>query len=140
MSAAVARATLVEGECSYPRNPPVALSASARQHRAILLCQAVPCGDIAIQAREIASVEDIPHRRLEVVVVERRALAPDVVGVWLQPTDNERLNWLPGQYLDVILEDGKHRPFLDRERPTRGWQDRTARSPRAGRWIHLMGV
>lgn len=105
------KATLVEGECSYPRNPPVALSASARQHRAILLCQAVPCGDIAIQAREIASVEDIPHRRLEVVVVGRRALAPDVVGVWLQPTDNERLNWLPGQYLDVILEDGKHRPF-----------------------------
>jgi CDP-4-dehydro-6-deoxyglucose reductase, E3 len=105
------KATLVEGQCSYPRNPPAALSAPARTRRAILLCQAVPCGDIAIQAREIASVEDIPHRRVEVVVVERRTLAPDVVGVWLQPLDGDRLNWLPGQYLDVILEDGKHRPF-----------------------------
>ncbi|SEO99019.1 CDP-4-dehydro-6-deoxyglucose reductase [Luteibacter sp. UNC138MFCol5.1] len=105
------KATLVEGACSYPRNPPVALSATARLHHAILLCQAVPEGDIAIQAREIASVEDIPHRRLEVEVVERAALAPDVVGVWLQPLDGDRLNWLPGQYLDVILEDGRHRPF-----------------------------
>ncbi len=105
------KAMLVEGECSYPRNPPVALSASARAHHAILLCQAVPCGDIAIQAREIASVEDIPHRRVETEVVERRALAPDVVGVWLRPLAGDRLNWLPGQYLDVILDDGRHRPF-----------------------------
>jgi CDP-4-dehydro-6-deoxyglucose reductase len=105
------KATLVEGECRYPRNPPVALSGAARSRRAILLCQAVPCGDIAIQAREIASVEDIPHRRVDTEVVERRALAPDVVGVGLRPLDGTRVNWLPGQYLDVILDDGKHRPF-----------------------------
>lgn len=105
------KAVLVEGECGYPRNPPAALSAPARTRRAILLCQAVAKGDIAIQAREIASVEDIPHRRLQVETVERRALAPDVVGVWLKPLDDDRLNWLPGQYLDVILDDGRHRPF-----------------------------
>jgi CDP-4-dehydro-6-deoxyglucose reductase len=105
------KATLVEGECSYPRNPPTALSGPARMRHAILLCQAVPRGDITIQAREIASVEDIPHRRAETVVIERRMLAPDVVGIWLTPLGDDRLNWLPGQYLDVILEDGKHRPF-----------------------------
>ncbi|MBB3226147.1 CDP-4-dehydro-6-deoxyglucose reductase [Luteibacter sp. Sphag1AF] len=105
------KATLVEGECAYPRNPPVALSAAAQRHHAVLLCQAVPCGDLVIEAREIASVEDIPHRRVEVAVSERRMLAPDVVGVWLVPVDGTRVNWLPGQYLDVILEDGKHRPF-----------------------------
>ncbi|TCV96064.1 CDP-4-dehydro-6-deoxyglucose reductase [Luteibacter rhizovicinus] len=105
------KATLVEGECAYPRNPPVALNAVARSHHAVLLCQAVPCGDLVIEAREIASVEDIPRRRVEVEVIERSTLAPDVVGVWLRPTDGGRLNWLPGQYLDVVLEDGKHRPF-----------------------------
>jgi len=102
---------LVEGECAYPHSPPVGLSASAVAHHAILTCQAVPCGDIAIQAREIASVEDIPHRRVATEVVERRELAPDVVGVWLRPLHGDRLNWLAGQYLDVVLDDGKHRPF-----------------------------
>jgi CDP-4-dehydro-6-deoxyglucose reductase, E3 len=105
------KATLVEGTCAYPYNPPVGLSASARAHHGILMCQAVPCGDIAIQAREIASVEDIPHRRVEVEVAGRRLLAPDVVGLWLRPLDGEPLRWLPGQYLDVVLPDGKHRPF-----------------------------
>ncbi|KAG9605876.1 hypothetical protein KCV01_g5905, partial [Aureobasidium melanogenum] len=105
------KATLVEGSCAYPHNPPVALTADAQAHGAILLCQAVPQGDIAIRAREIASVEDIPHRRVLTEVVERRELAPDVVGVWLRPLDGDRLNWLAGQYLDVVLDDGKHRPF-----------------------------
>lgn len=103
-------ATLLSGHCDYPRNPPAALSRTG-QRDAILMCQAVPRDDLVIQAREVISVEDIPHRRLDVVVAERRMLAPDVVGVWLRPTDGQRLNWLPGQYLDVVLEDGKHRPF-----------------------------
>lgn len=105
------KATLVEGACEYPHSPPVALSASAVAHHAILTCQAVPRGDVAITAREIASVEDIPHRRVQTEVVERRALAPDVVGVWLKPLHGDRLNWLSGQYLDVVLEEGKRRPF-----------------------------
>ena len=105
------KAILVEGVCDYPRNPPVALGEGARADGAILLCQAVPRGDIAIRAREIASVEDIPHRRVDVEVVARRELAPEVVGVWLKPVDGSRLNWLPGQYLDVVLDDGRHRPF-----------------------------
>lgn len=113
------KATLVEGDCGYPHHPPVALSASESEQHAILLCQAVPRGDIAIRVREIASVEDIPHRRLDTTVAERRLLAPDVVGIWLKPTDGQRLNWLPGQYLDVILEDGKHRPFSIASGPRR---------------------
>jgi CDP-4-dehydro-6-deoxyglucose reductase len=105
------KATLLEGQTSYPRNPPVALSSAARAHHAILLCQAVPCGDLVIEAREVASVEDIPHRRLAVEVVDRQLLAPDVVGVKLSPVDAEPLRWLAGQYLDIVLDDGKHRPF-----------------------------
>jgi CDP-4-dehydro-6-deoxyglucose reductase len=104
------KALLLEGECTYPRNPPLALGAGDGRH-AVLLCQAVPCGDLVIEAREVASVEDIPRRRLDVEVVDRRLLAPDVVGVTLLPLDGERLRWLPGQYLDIVLESGKHRPF-----------------------------
>jgi CDP-4-dehydro-6-deoxyglucose reductase len=106
------KATLLEGECAYPRNPPLALSGSSLARHAVLLCQAVPLGDLLIEAREVTSVEDVVRRQLRVTVVERRQLAPEVIGLVLQPAAGEAgLNWLPGQYLDVLLEGGKRRPF-----------------------------
>ena len=106
------KATLLQGHCEYPRNPPLALSGSPPAQRAVLLCQAVPVSDLRIEAREVPSVEDIARRRLQVVVTEKRTLAPDVTGLRLLPAPGElRLNWLPGQYLDVLLEGGKRRPF-----------------------------
>jgi CDP-4-dehydro-6-deoxyglucose reductase, E3 len=106
------KATLLEGRCEYPRNPPTALSASARAQHAVLLCQAVPTSDLLLEAREVTSVADIARRQLSVVVTDRWRLAPDVIGLRLLPDAGEsRLNWLPGQYLDVLLEDGKRRPF-----------------------------
>lgn len=106
------KATLLAGQCDYPRNPPVALSGSAVAQHAMLLCQAVPTTDLLIAAREVTSVEDIARRTLTVEVAGKRPLAPDVTGLTLLPAAGEApLNWLPGQYLDVLLEQGKRRPF-----------------------------
>ncbi|MDO1529368.1 2Fe-2S iron-sulfur cluster-binding protein [Fulvimonas sp. R45] len=106
------KATLLEGQCGYPLNPPLALDAHERAQHAVLLCQAVPADDLLLEAREVVSVEDVARRRLRVRVAERRALAPDVTGLVLLPQDEEaRLRWLPGQYLDVLLDDGQRRPF-----------------------------
>ncbi|MFC5742649.1 2Fe-2S iron-sulfur cluster-binding protein [Dyella tabacisoli] len=106
------KAILLEGACGYPRNPPLALSGSSPARHAVLLCQAVPLGDLLIEAREVTSVEDIARRQLGVQVVGKQQLAPDVIGLLLQPAPGETgFNWLPGQYLDVLLDDGKRRPF-----------------------------
>jgi len=106
------KATLLAGRCEYPRNPPLALDADERAHHAVLLCQAVPASDLLLEAREVASVEDIACRRLTVRVAEKRPLAPDVTGLHLLPADGQpRLQWLPGQYLDVLLDEGRRRPF-----------------------------
>lgn len=106
------QATLLKGHCTYPRNPPLALSAQEQSQHAVLLCQAVPCSDLLIDAREVPSVEDIARRQLDVVVAEKWMLAPDVVGVRLLPAPGERaLQWLHGQYLDVLLPEGRRRPF-----------------------------
>lgn len=112
------KATLLQGRCEYPRNPPLALSADAVAHHAVLLCQAVPLTDLLLEAREVPSVEDIVRRQLGVEVVDKWRLAPDVIGVRLRPERGERrLRRLPGQYLDVVLEDGRHRPFSIANRP-----------------------
>jgi CDP-4-dehydro-6-deoxyglucose reductase len=106
------KATLLQGHCEYPRNPPLALSASALAHRAVLLCQAVPTSDLLLEAREVTSVEDIARRQLGMVVTDKWQLAADVTGLRLLPAHGERrLNRLPGQYVDVLLEEGKRRPF-----------------------------
>jgi CDP-4-dehydro-6-deoxyglucose reductase len=106
------KATLLEGRCHYPRNPPAALDARDRVQHAVLLCQAVPLSDLLVQAREVTSVEDIARRQLDVRVKRKWQLAPDVIGLQLRPAISEqRLNWLPGQYLDVLLDEGRRRPF-----------------------------
>ena len=92
----------------------------------MLLCQAVPASDLLLEAREVASVHDVARRQLDVVVAEKWALAPEVTGLRLLPLDGgARLNWLPGQYLDVLLPDGKRRPFS------------IANGPQADRMIEL---
>ncbi len=106
------KATLLEGRCEYPRNPPAALSGTSPSQHAILLCQAVPMENLLIEAREVTSVEDIARRQLDVVVARKWMLAPDVIGLHLQPAAGQpRLQWLPGQYLDVLLDEGRRRPF-----------------------------
>ena len=106
------KATLLEGECAYPRNPPVGLDASAIAHHAVLLCQAVPASDLLLKAREVPSVAEMARRQLDVLVAEKWRLAPDVIGLRLLPGPGERrLRRLPGQYLDVLLDDGRRRPF-----------------------------
>lgn len=113
------KATLIEGQCDYPRNPPTALSAAERARDAVLLCQAVPHSDLLIAAREVASVEDLPRRVLDVRVTDKTRLAPDVMRLRLQPT-GAPLRWLPGQYIDVLLEGGKRRAFSIASAPHEG--------------------
>jgi len=38
-------------------------------------------------------------------------LADDVMAIWLKLPSNERLQFLPGQYIDFLLKDGKRRSF-----------------------------
>lgn len=105
------KAVLVEGKVAYPRNPPAALNASEQARHQILLCQAAPCSDLTLRAREVASVADLPRRVLTLTVAHKQLLATDVVQLVLQPPAGERLNRLAGQYLDILLPDGKRRAF-----------------------------
>jgi CDP-4-dehydro-6-deoxyglucose reductase len=105
------KATLVSGECEYPAQPPDALSSDERARHQALLCQAVPLGNLVIAAREVPSVADFPRRQLAMRVVDKVLVAPDVVRLLLRPPRGERLRYLAGQYIDVLLAAGKRRAF-----------------------------
>jgi len=105
------KATLVQGECVYPGVQPVALNADERARHQVLLCQAVPVGDVTLIAREVPTAGDIPRRILSTKVVARDLLAPDVIRLQLKPPRGLRLRWLAGQYVDVLMPDGRRRAF-----------------------------
>ncbi|MGH8042180.1 MAG: 2Fe-2S iron-sulfur cluster-binding protein [Rudaea sp.] len=114
------KATLISGECHYPRNPPSALNAAELAQHQVLLCQAVPRTDLVIAAREVASVAAMPKRVLTLKLLEKTQLAPDVMRLRLLPPRGEALNRLPGQYLDVLLPGGKRRAFSIANAPHTG--------------------
>ena len=105
------RGKLVSGSIDYPYQPPAALSEEERASGDILLCQAVPQDDTIIAAREIDAVGDIPVRILPTRVEDKHQLAASVVRLRLRLPKGQRLQFLAGQYVDVLLQGGRRRSF-----------------------------
>lgn len=105
------KCALLDGEIRYPYNPPAALSTAEIRDGLGLACQAVPAGDLTIEAREIEQVAEIPVRKFPVRVEERDQLTPEIMRLRLKLPRGRRLQFLAGQYLDVLLPEDKRRAF-----------------------------
>ncbi|MHB1566362.1 MAG: CDP-6-deoxy-delta-3,4-glucoseen reductase [Acidiferrobacter sp.] len=88
-----------------------ALSEAERQAGKALFCRAVPAEPVVIEAREIGAARDILIRTLPARVARMEPLAPDVMRLYLKLPQNERLQYLAGQYVDILLKDGRRRGF-----------------------------
>ena len=104
-------ATLKAGAVVYPGGRPAALSELDMERGKALLCQARPAGDLVLEAREIGAARDIQVKVLPARVAQMERLAADVMRLRLKLPATERLQFLAGQYLDVILRDGRRRGF-----------------------------
>jgi CDP-4-dehydro-6-deoxyglucose reductase len=102
---------LQSGEVHYPFHPPLALEKSDFAEDFALLCQAEPVTDLVIKVREIEAVRDIQIRMLPARVLEKTLLAENVVRLQLRLPAGQRLQFLAGQYVDVLLSGGKRRAF-----------------------------
>ena len=105
------RARLVAGRVDYPRGRPLGLSAADAEQGYVLLCQAVPQGDLVVEAREIRRVTDVEIKNLPCRVERLERLAPDVMALYLRLPAVEEFRFRAGQYLDVILAGGRRRSF-----------------------------
>jgi hypothetical protein len=94
-----------------PLQPPTALSPAERADNQVLLCQAVPQSDLVVVARQVPSAADVPRRVLPLKLKALDRLAPDVARLTLVPPRGLHWRWLAGQYLDVLLPDGRRRAF-----------------------------
>ena len=102
---------VVEGAVSYPGGPPPALTEAEAATGQALLCQARADSDCEIEIREIDQAQDIVVRTLPVRVMQIEQAAHDVVILRLKLPAAERLQFLAGQYIDLLLKDGKRRSF-----------------------------
>jgi len=99
---------LVEsGEVHYPFHPPLALERPEIADGYALMCQAEPLEDLVIKVREIEAVRDIPVRMLPARVTEKTLLADNVMRLKLRLPKAQRLQFLAGQYVDILLPGGK---------------------------------
>ena len=102
---------LESGRVHYPFHPPLALEDGEADEGYALLCQAEPLDDLQVQVREIEAVRDIQVRMLPARVMEKTLLSDNVVRLRLRLPASQRLQFLAGQYVDVLLAGGKRRAF-----------------------------
>ena len=110
-SCATCKSHLISGSVDYGSYDESALSAQERAVGKVLLCQAVPKSDLVVEAKELAAASHIPIRMLPARVVQLERAADDVMIVRLKLAAGTRLEFLAGQYLDILLKDNKRRSF-----------------------------
>lgn len=105
------RGKVLSGTVDHGRADPYALSEADRQAGFTLFCCAMPREDLTIEAREIHSSREIPVKTFPARVEKMTLAAPDVMIVELKLPSKERLQFLAGQYIEVLLKDGRQRAF-----------------------------
>ena len=102
---------LISGQVEYEE---AALKAGAKdlhdQGKA-LFCQAMAKSDLDIQVTEITKSQEVEVKTLPCRVESMELLTHDIMKVELKLPENERMQFLAGQYLEFILKDGKRRAF-----------------------------
>ncbi len=102
---------LVSGEIGYAGGLPEGLSRTEQQQGLALFCQALAFSDLVIEAREVSALQDIPIVTLPCRVARMERLAHDVMALYLKLPEAQPFAFRAGQYVDIILKDGKTRGF-----------------------------
>ena len=76
-----------------------------------LFCCARPQSDLTLECKQLTSGADIPVKTLPARIEKLERLAPDVIEMHLRLPAAERLQFLAGQYIDILLKDGRRRSF-----------------------------
>jgi CDP-4-dehydro-6-deoxyglucose reductase len=110
-SCGACEAAVLSGTLHYPRGRPTGIRPEAAERGRVLLCQAHATSDVVLEARAIAVPAEVRIRRLPCRVEDKRLLSHDVMQLVLKLPAIEPFVFLPGQYIDILLEDGRRRSF-----------------------------
>ena len=101
---------VISGKVTHDDYQGSAMSDAELEAGNALFCCARPLEDLVIDVRESADT-GIKPRILPARVSKKELFTDDVVVLHLQLPSSERLKFLPGQYIEFILKNGKRRAF-----------------------------
>jgi CDP-4-dehydro-6-deoxyglucose reductase len=102
---------VVAGHVDYGKYQESTLSDAEKAAGMALFCCAKPLSNLTIECREVNAVKDIPVRTMPCRVQKMEKPAADVMVLSLKLPTNEHLQFLAGQYIDILLKDQKPRSF-----------------------------
>lgn len=105
------RGRVRSGSVSVPAAAADALNAAERAAGYTLFCQAVPRGDVEIEAPRIRPHDASARRVVDARVFRMRRAAADVTILNLRFPTGTRVRFEAGQYLELLLDDGSRRAF-----------------------------
>ncbi len=100
---------VLSGKVDYGIYQESALTPAEKQAGLALFCQARPLGEVVIQCREVNAVKDIQIRTLPCRVQKMERVAGDIMLLSLKLPAAERLQFLAGQYIEILMKDGSRR-------------------------------
>jgi CDP-4-dehydro-6-deoxyglucose reductase len=105
------RGKVVSGQVEHGQAQSQALSEADRDAGIALFCCATARSDLVIEGRELLASAQLPVRTLPARVQKLTLAAPDVMLIELKLPASERLQFLAGQYIEILLKDGRRRAF-----------------------------
>ena len=105
------KGVLRSGELEYGDYQERALHSSEKAAGKALTCCTHPLTDIVFEVRELAGAKDLAIRTMPCRVERIEKPADDVAILYLKLPTGERLQYLAGQYIDILLKEGKRRSF-----------------------------
>lgn len=102
---------VVSGTVDHGKSQPHALTDDEKAAGMTLFCCASAQTDLVIECKQLALASDIPVKTLPSRIEKLDKLAPDVIEMHLRLPANERFEFLAGQYIDILLKDGKKRSY-----------------------------
>lgn len=100
---------LVSGWIQYPSGLISALE--GKKAGTLLTCQAVATSDLVLEVAQRRMPADIEVRTLPCRVERKERLSHDVLRLMLKLPEQQRLQFLPGHYVELSLLDGRTRSF-----------------------------
>ncbi|HEY0295792.1 MAG TPA: 2Fe-2S iron-sulfur cluster-binding protein [Bordetella sp.] len=129
------RMAIVQGAVRYEA-PPLSLTEAEHAQGQGLACQALCASDLVISIETAPAVSD--PVLMEATIEAVSALAPGITLLRLQLPPEHGVSYLPGQYLNIHLEDGARRSFSIANAPCEQRIDLHIRRIEGGRFTGRM--
>jgi len=106
------KAKLIVGKTFYTDNfIPESLTDEEKTAGMVLCCKAHPESDLTIEVHEIINAEEIEPKEFNVKIISIEKVTDDVIIMQIGMGEDNHMQFLSGQYLEFILDDGTNRAF-----------------------------